>query len=297
MSEFCYPKCYLIGLPKAGTTALYGILAQAPSVFDCSLKEPNFFLPEGVTSAGVRDIRSYTELYEKANLDGLMTIDASVSYSHFPESLSEILRVQPSAKFIIFVRRPERLVISQFQQMKFGLFEEFDDFEAAWMDRLKNGVPKVGHYQFARDYPRSGAVGTIVQNILEVLPREKVYVAIYEELFGSLHDEIPALCDFLGIPEFEFGVDRVNPAKTPVSGFLHSQILKEGPCYKIFRAVVKAMPGDHVSRLKQFYDRRMVKPIQTRRSEYIYPFLKDFFYEEKKRLEEQVGREIATWWP
>ena len=40
------PNFFVVGAPKAGTTALYAFLDQHPQVFMCPLKEPNYFADE-----------------------------------------------------------------------------------------------------------------------------------------------------------------------------------------------------------------------------------------------------------
>lgn len=291
-----YPDCYLIGLPKAGTTALYNILTQSPQVFNCSTKEPNFFLPESVVSKGVRDLYSYSNLYREAVSKGLLAIDASVSYGHSPAALRSILTVKPDAKFILMVRRPERLVVSQFQQMRFGLYEEFDTFHSAWQDRLDNGAPSTGAYSFARDYPRSGCVGSIFHNILEVVPRDSIHVVVYEEFFTDQSLVLLGLLEFLNLRPFEYSSAHVNSAKVPVFSSLHRQIIHQGPLFRVLRLLVRSLPIISPAELKRIYDNNFVKapaPIVNKDTQL---YLEKYFEEEKRRFERLLGRAVTSWW-
>lgn len=43
MAPIRFPDFYIIGAPKAGTTAFYRYLGEHPAVFMPDLKEPHFF--------------------------------------------------------------------------------------------------------------------------------------------------------------------------------------------------------------------------------------------------------------
>ena len=58
------PDFFIIGAPKAGTTALHAALAAHPSLFMSSVKEPKFFLTDGPPPSrggGPGDIQTYRE--------------------------------------------------------------------------------------------------------------------------------------------------------------------------------------------------------------------------------------------
>lgn len=296
MNRNLFPECYLIGLPKAGTTALYNILVQSSSIYDCAVKEPNFFLPDGITDAGVRKVEDYVSLYKEAKAKGLICLDASVSYSHFPASLENILRDRPDAKFIIVLRRPEDIVVSQYKQMRFGLFEKFKSFKSAWEDRIANGPPKSGYYQFARDYPRSGAIGTLLQSVLNVVPKNSIYTLVYEEIFENPEEVIFSLCEFIGVPKFSFEINRINSAKKPISPILHKQVIHQGLAFRFFKTLVKLIPGIKPKNIKKFYDKRLVKPSGVEPDDLSTAELQEYFHKEKEKAEALLGRKISQWW-
>src|SRR5271167_3729253 len=57
------PDFFVIGAPKAGTTALHGALARHPQLYVSPVKEPKFFLCDGPPPAdgGPGDAHSYRE--------------------------------------------------------------------------------------------------------------------------------------------------------------------------------------------------------------------------------------------
>mgnify|MGYP003114444330 CR=1 FL=1 len=291
-----YPDCFIIGLPKAGTTALYNILTQSSEVFDCPVKEPNFFLPEGVTPAGVRNQHDYVGLYSEAKDNKLLSIDASISYAHFPDSLEKIVKVKPDAKFVIILRRPEKLVLSQYQQMRYGLFEECESFRLAWVDRITNGQPASGNYQFARNYPESGAVGSILEKVMAVVPSDSLKILIYEEIFSQESKDIIMLSEFLGIQPFEFRMKKVNARKEPASKIVHRLIIKDSWIFKLFRLLVKKIPFISPGHVRRFYDKKMVKPVDASLSDYGELEIEKYFEAEKRKVEDLLSKKIPSWW-
>ena len=57
------PDFFVIGAPKAGTTALHAALARHPQLFLSTIKEPKFFLCDGPPphEGGPGDAHSYRE--------------------------------------------------------------------------------------------------------------------------------------------------------------------------------------------------------------------------------------------
>ncbi|KGD63483.1 sulfotransferase [Alcanivorax nanhaiticus] len=296
MNSGDYPGCFIIGLPKSGTTALYNILTQSPEVFDCAVKEPNHFLPTSVTQAGVHDVDAYLTLYRDAVKEGLLSIDASISYAHFPDSIKKILSAKPDAKFVIVLRRPERMVVSQYQQMRYGLFEDKESFHEAWRDRLENGQPESGYYQFVRDYPKSGAVGSILEKVLKIVPANQIKILIYEEIFSDSSESLANLVDFLGLAPFEYEVKMINAGKEPSSNIIHRLIIKDSLIFRAFRILVKKIPFLNPDSVRGFYEKRMVRASKSSFSDLSDLELDRYFELEKRKVEALLGRSIPSWW-
>lgn len=291
------PDIYLIGLPKAGTTSLYDILTQSSEIYNCSQKEPNYFLPERVTSAGVRQIDAYNKLYETARASDLKSLDASVSYCHYPETLRAILNVRPDAKFILCLRRPETLAASQYVQMRYVAAETCKTFDSAWLNRINKGAPKEGRYQFARDYPRSAAVGKILETVLQQIPRESLHLIIFEEFLDNSKTEMDLLCEFLDIATFPFVLEHKNSAKELRFPLLQREIMDAGPMYRFARTILRSIPMLNTQKLANVYFRLMQKSLEDTAKPSSKIDLADYFAEDKRQVEKLIGRDIPLWWP
>lgn len=107
------PDFIIIGAMKAATTTLYKQLASQPGVFMSELKEPNFFSDDDQFSKGTN---WYLDLFRHANEDDLIG-EASTHYTKFPtypKTVSRMLQVLDSPKFIYIIRHPIERLISQY---------------------------------------------------------------------------------------------------------------------------------------------------------------------------------------
>lgn len=298
MPQIIAPKFYLIGLPKAGTTSVYEMLAQSPQIFDCAVKEPNYFLPDGISPSRICDPDHYQALYHRGNILGQYGLDASVAYSHSTEALKAIMEARPDARFLVILRNPETLAVSQFQQMKYSEYETCETFSEAWQDRISHGAPSDGPYSAIRDYPRSAAVGDILERIKSVVPEQQLMVLIFEELKADTDAALARITSFLGIEPFDATPVHTNSAKEPMFRKLHRQILKQGPLFRATRTMLRAVPFLDTRTLSRFYFEKMVrKPSAQLVSEKLADDLRKFFSPQIRKTEALLGRPIPAWSP
>jgi hypothetical protein len=114
------PNFFLLGPPKAGTTALAEALARHPDVFMSTPKEPNYFLyaggnPYGLPlNRGVPDFDAYQRLFEGAGAARIRG-DASPYYIYAPHSALEIARLAPDARLLVVLRNPVERAYSAYR--------------------------------------------------------------------------------------------------------------------------------------------------------------------------------------
>ena len=70
------PDFLVIGVPKAGTTALYAALVRHPQLYLPAIKEPKFFLTDNAPPAGrggPGDVQTYQEqIWRRRDYEALM---------------------------------------------------------------------------------------------------------------------------------------------------------------------------------------------------------------------------------
>src|SRR4051812_11368959 len=102
------PDFLVIGVPKAGTTALHAALAQHPDLFMSQVKEPKFFLTDGPppTRGGPGDAQTYREhLWRRADYEALfdgapegsLRGESTPFYLHDRDAQCRIRRLIPTA--------------------------------------------------------------------------------------------------------------------------------------------------------------------------------------------------------
>ena len=183
------PNFFIIGAPKAGSTALYDTLAQHPQIYMSPVKEPLFFACEGeppllsgplVTFLRRRAIwrrPEYLALFEGVKEERAIG-EASVVYLRSPQAASRIQRNIPGAKLVAVLRHPAERAHSHFWfSVQQGIdlarsFEEALEQEAnggreGWFSGLHHRENGFYFRQFAAYYA--------------LFAREQIKVYLYEE--------------------------------------------------------------------------------------------------------------------
>jgi hypothetical protein len=114
------PNFFLLGPPKAGTTAFAEALGRHPEVFMSTPKEPNYFLYAGGNpynlplDRAVPNYQDYLRLF--AGADGTRVRgDASPYYIYAPHCALEIQRTVPDAKLMVILRNPVERALSAYR--------------------------------------------------------------------------------------------------------------------------------------------------------------------------------------
>ena len=208
------PDFFVIGAPKAGTTALHAALARHPELYLSPVKEPKFFLvrrcPAGAhprprrraQRAGVdlaaRPVRGAVRRRAgRARCAARARRSTCTTRRRTPR----IRALVPEAKLIAVVRDPIDRAYSNWMHLWSDGLEPIADFEAACdaeCDRITAGWGLFWHYR------RLGLYGEQLEHLLTCFPREQVHVLRYRELVDDPQpSRSTAICAFLGIDATE----------------------------------------------------------------------------------------------
>ena len=205
------PDLFLIGAPKAGTSALADALARHPDIF-CEKKEPRYFdaciFYDDLSKANAPNEDDYLNLYtgDKAQA-AKYRLDASVFIMYSPESIERILEMSPQAKFIISVRDPIGASQSMFhQRLKYPdetMREVSSSFRHCWnllpQRNLGYGFPancnnsNLFRYDFLYHYERH------IPRLLEVIPQEQFKIVFYEDFKRDPDGTVNDIVNFCGL--------------------------------------------------------------------------------------------------
>ena len=191
------PNFFVVGAPKAGTTAVFSWLKSHPEVKLPETKEPGYFAYAGRTAVPQKgpydsDYYSritvngsdYAQLYAAAN--GRLTGDVSPVYLVDHAVAARIASVRPDARIIVLLRDPVERAFSQYlHHVRDGL-EPNSSFESALKDepaRLRDG------WSWGHGYATHGHYAAQIDRYLEAFAREQILFLDFAHLNSD-----PAYC-------------------------------------------------------------------------------------------------------
>jgi hypothetical protein len=297
------PDFFVIGVPKAGTTALHVALAQHPQLFMSSIKEPKYFLTDGPPPArgGPGDAKTFREYvwrrtdYEALFADaaaGLLRGESTPFYLYDPAAAPRIRATVPDAKLVALLRDPVDRAHSNWTHLwSAGLEPEADFVKACRLERRRMDE---GWAVFWR-YLDLGRYGEQLDRLYRVFPRERVLVLRYRELRDDPVRTLDRICAFLGVRP---GVIGAVPAENVTAHVRNSpanravaQIMRTGT------RVEHLLPEPWWHRIDAFLARHLQREQRTReplsldqRAELVPHFVDDV-----KLLERLTGESFQDW--
>lgn len=224
------PTMIIGGAQKAGTTALFYLLAQHPDVFGSPVKEPNHFSalaresePRGPGAAAYlkseidrRD--EYERLFSNARA-ARHRIEASTTYLTVPGTAEQIRSYDSSMRFVFLLRDPGKRAFSAFSFTRQLRLEPVADFRRALKlepDRMADGWTP----DFA--YRGGGRYADLLEPYLDAFPPDQILVLGYEELNDdplSVLRRVERFAELNPFDDYETGA-RYNPSGAPRSALL-----------------------------------------------------------------------------
>jgi Sulfotransferase family len=219
------PDFLVIGVPKAGTTALHSALASHPELYLSQVKEPKFFLTDGPPprrGGGPGDAQTYREhvwrreqyeaLFDPAP-PGTLRGESTPFYLHDPMALRRIRTLIPHARLIVILRDPIERAHSNWTHMWSAGLEPIGDFLRACAAEDRRVAE--GWSAFWR-YRSLGLYGRQLEFLYHLFPRDHVLVFKYRELVDNPAGTLDMICRFLGVtPGLISEVPRENVTAHP----------------------------------------------------------------------------------
>jgi hypothetical protein len=210
------PDFFLIGAPKAGTTALHAALTRHPQLFLSAVKEPKFYLtgerrPQGLNPFGrfgqrgpgdahsarewIWRRRDYEALFEPAAA-GMLRGESTPFYLYDIAAQRRIAADVPRAKLVAVIRDPVDRAYSNWMHLWSDGLEPIGDFEAAWAaedERVRRGWAPFWHYR------RLGLYGAQLAHAVDLFGAGQVHVLRYRDLVETPTQALDGVCEFLGV--------------------------------------------------------------------------------------------------
>ena len=219
------PDFFVLGAPKAGTTALHAALAAHPQLYLSPVKEPKYFLCDDrppTLLGGPGDAHSarewvwqrdrYEQLFDAAP-SGTLRGESTPFYLADSDAHRRIHEAVPDARLIVVLRDPVDRAYSNWAHLWADGLETIDDFVAACAEEPRRR--EEGWAPFWR-YLETGLYGKQLQHLLTLFPREQIHIIRYLALVDEPIETLNGVCRFLGVDE---GVVSEVPAKN-VGGYV-----------------------------------------------------------------------------
>jgi hypothetical protein len=310
------PNFFVVGAPKAGSTALWSYLDQHPQVFMCPLKEPSYFAselrPENFTDEMrpriERELRAlqrylrgdlrtkrfgglvanwedYLSLYRNAG-DALAVGEATASYLWSASAARNIAARIPEARIVINLRNPVERAYSQYLQMLTagvirGSFRELIDASLSCRER-RLGVtwPLLEYGRYAEQ----------IERYLAEFQRAQIHIMYYEDLQRSPGQLMAQLYAFLRVdPGFVPDISRRHHEPIIPRANALAYYLKKSGVWPYLRRLAPVPLGPHLRPLLV----RSRGSLQMRAAD--RAFLADYYRNDIVRLGALLNRDLSGW--
>lgn len=206
------PDFLIIGAQKAGTTSLYGYLAQFPDVREATTKEVHFF--DHNFDRGERWYRGHFPAGSRRR--DWLTGEATPFYLLHPAAPSRVEGVLHDVRLVALLRNPVTRSYSHFQHSRARGVEPLEDFEQAlvresertdapWRALMTDGARQPAVETFS--YVRRSLYAPQLQRWLDVFPRDSLLLLTAEELFADPADVLRRTRTHLGLPPLDAPVN------------------------------------------------------------------------------------------
>ena len=299
------PDFFLIGAPKAGTSALHAALAMHPHLYLCPVKEPKYYMcgdspPPSYKGPGDAHSRQewiwqrerYLGLFDQAP-DGTLRGESTPFYLYNRDARRRIAADRPDARLIAVLRDPVDRAYSNWMHLWMdGLEPQADIVEAVAreQERVDAGWAPFWHYSGL------GMYGRQLVDLFEHFPREQVLLLRYRELVDSPDQTLNRVFDFLGVEGADIEDIPSDNSRVFVRDGVRARTV--GPVIRAGAAVGQFLPPQVwrtvskplVSQLHRGGDQSRPRLTPEQRAALLAPHLEDIAL-----LEEITGESFDQW--
>jgi hypothetical protein len=282
------PNFFIVGAPKAGTTALYAYLDQHPQVYMSALKEPCYFAPEQSQRNPHSSWEGYLTLFRGVREETAIG-EATACYLWSRTAARNIAARIPHARIIVSLRNPVDRAFSQYlERLTIGVTRNsFREEIDASLQCSRDGNESFGYLW---PFLEVGRYHQQIQRYFNVFPRAQIYILYYEDLERTPGPVVADLFAFLGVaPGFLPNVSRrYNEPQVPrLVGVTY--LLKRSGAWRYLRSLAPQPLGPGMRSL-MFRSRGALRMEPADRA-----FLTDYYRDDIRALASLLDRDLTSW--
>lgn len=294
------PDFFVIGAAKSGTTTLFDVLKQHPSIEMSLVKEPRFFSDDLKYANGLDwYVKTFFHPERKAALRG----DASPHYLYWSaRTVPRLREAYPDSrvKFIAIFREPVQRAYSHYwHAYRYGwdeaTFEEAVRDEETRADEYLREHPGTDEMRYP--YLKVSMYATQLKPFLDHFPREQFLFLLQDDLSRDFAGTIRRMFEFLQVDSL-IDISSVvsNPATLPRSRSLLTWLKTPAPPGSIKNYLKPLLPLAFRMRAK-----KVVRKANQKLTRYppmdpiMNAQLKERYVGEIQELEKMIGRDLSHW--
>jgi len=297
------PDFFIIGAPKAGTTALYDTIKQHPDIYMSPVKEPHFFACEGkppvfpgplgayLQRYAIWEPRMYAQLFA-GETNQRAVGEASPPYLYSPLAARRIRKNLPHSRIVVILRQPAERAYSNYQQMRQYAVEQVDTFDAALAEEEKRKQAGWIPWLF---YRTNGFYHAPLSVWYDHFPRERIRVYLFEDWKERPQAMLRDLFGFLEVnQDFVPRIRRSNVTLLPKSRRLHHWAMHpEGLDRRapFLPPIVRRAASATLRRIDTAFNLAPPPPLDPE----IRARLTADYREDILKLQDLIGRDLSHW--
>jgi hypothetical protein len=295
-----FPRFFVVGPQKCGTTTIYGLLRQHPDIFLPQQKETHFFFWNGrepnFVDYGAREINqnSVTELdaYQRlfASAGKRVCGEVCPTYLYAPAGAGEIHRAAPNAKIVTILRNPIARSFSAYRFMQMIGSEKARSFEEALAledDHRRDNWQTMSHYVSGSLYAPQLA------RYYDTFDPANILAIDFEDLKRDPIEVTDRILAFIGLPPLPATATVTQTNKTvPVkSGLVRELLVHHRGGISVLG---KMLPKHYRSRMRDKILSLFAAPDETLKPDTVAQ-LAGIFRADVSRVERLTGLDLAHW--
>jgi len=282
-----WPNFFIVGAPKAGTTAIFHYLNQHPQIYMSTRKEPHYFsiknvLDNDLRKKPIRNKTKYLNLFKNVKNEKIVG-EASTSYLADPEAPKLIKKIIPDAKILISIRDPtERTFSAYLMKKNAGLME------STFHDQIQLELQQEIDLKKPNCTLKEGFYSESISRYLNIFDSNQIKIIIFEEWITDPKKKLEEIIKFLkiDIPIDQFKIKNPNPFKNP-RGSVGKFLLQNREVKKIAELIIPFSARKNLA--KKVLLKEGIKP---KIDEVDRDILKGIFEKDVEQLKSILGRNL-----
>jgi hypothetical protein len=210
---------HIIGVQKAGTTALAHFLNQHPDIYVVAGKEAHACDHPALKNRTNKPLFIRQHFNKKlVQYNGQKLVcDATPITLFNPSYLENCYQYNPQAKFIVVLRDPVQRAISHFQMSRNNLEEDKNLLQAFMLEKRRmHKLPDGPYFPFnsvyrTQSYLQRGCYSKQLQNLFNTVPVRQVLVIEHRDLLQNHEKTLQTVFQFVQVKSVDIQASTIFP--------------------------------------------------------------------------------------